>query len=43
MAPSPPERVTPLEKSEFTKQLDQTINSMKEAKIEAVPYPETPR
>ncbi|MDH4445889.1 MAG: O-antigen ligase family protein [Akkermansiaceae bacterium] len=43
MAPGLPERVTPLEKSEFTKQLDQTINSMKEAKIEAVPYPETPR
>jgi hypothetical protein len=43
MAPGVPERVTPLEKSEFTAQLDQTINSMKEAKIEPVPFPETPR
>jgi tetratricopeptide (TPR) repeat protein len=43
MAPGVPERVTPLEKSEFTAQLDQTINSMKEAKIVPVPCPETPR
>ncbi len=43
MAPGVPERVTPLAKSQFTTQLDQTINSMKEAKIEAIPCPETPR
>jgi len=38
-----PERVTPRELSQFTTELDQSINSMKEAKIQAAPCPETPR